>query len=279
MKKTIFIFLLIINFYDVYASTQTDTSHYIEVKQEVISYTDNSIDIQITIPYEYNDKYITINYNILDAINHFRLLNKSNRKVKVNLIIINNSNNIYSYKKDSLMIYQSYIHSNYLYRTKNTAIKALFKNEKIFLDDMTISRKLQSIGYKDISELDKYYLDFYNKKYKVKYKEIKKFNNKIKKEIFKKTNSNTLETNKNIIDLSYNYYYSKLLKIKTNNITYSLEDCVKYYINDGEFKYYLSNITNNKVSFYVLLDEDYNDLFKNYLSGNIKFILEKEISY
>lgn len=275
MIKTIFIFFIFFLTQSVNASISITTFNNVEVEQEVIYYTNSSIDIKITIPKDYSNKVITINTNIFETIHHFGLLNKNNKEIKVNLIIVNNSNYLYSYKKDSLIIYPSFSRKQYLYRSNNSAIKKLFNNEKVLLDDKSITKKLKKLGYKNINDLDKYYLNYYNKKYKTKYKSINQFNNKIKKELFKKTQSKILETNSNIIELSYDYYYSKILKVRINNTIYTIEDCINYYINDSEFIYYFNNIRNNIVSFDVLLDKDYNDNFENYLSGSIKFTLEK----
>lgn len=275
MIKTIFIFFIFFLTQSVNASTTINTLKDVEVEQEVIYYTNSSIDIKITIPKDYSNKVITINTNIFETIHHFGLLNKNNKEIKVNLIIVNNSNYLYSYKKDSLIIYPSFTRKQYLYRSNNSAIKKLFNNEKVLLDDKSITKKLKKLGYKNINDLDKYYLNYYNKKYKTKYKSINQFNNKIKKELFKKTQSKILETNNNIVELSYDYYYSKILKVRINNTIYTIEDCINYYINDSEFIYYFNNIRNNIVSFDVLLDKDYNDNFENYLSGSIKFTLEK----
>lgn len=275
MIKTIFIFFIFFLTQSVNASTTINTLKDVEVEQEVIYYTNSSIDIKITIPKDYSNKVITINTNIFETIHHFGLLNKNNKEIKVNLIIVNNSNYLYSYKKDSLIIYPSFTRKQYLYRSNNSAIKKLFNNEKVLLDDKSITKKLKKLGYKNINDLDKYYLNYYNKKYKTKYKSINQFNNKIKKELFKKTQSKILETNNNIVELSYDYYYSKILKVRINNTIYTIEDCINYYINDSEFIYYFNNIKNNIVSFDVLLDKDYNDNFENYLSGSIKFTLEK----
>jgi len=275
MIKTIFIFFIFFLTQSVNASTTINTLKDVEVEQEVIYYTNSSIDIKITIPKDYSNKLITINTNIFETIHHFGLLNKNNKEIKVNLIIVNNSNYLYSYKKDSLIIYPSFTRKQYLYRSNNSAIKKLFNNEKVLLDDKSITKKLKKLGYKNINDLDKYYLNYYNKKYKTKYKSINQFNNKIKKELFKKTQSKILETNSNIIELSYDYYYSKILKVRINNTIYTIEDCINYYINDSEFIYYFNNIRNSIVSFDVLLDKDYNDNFENYLSGSIKFTLEK----
>ena len=213
MIKTIFIFFIFFLTQSVNASTTINTLKDVEVEQEVIYYTNSSIDIKITIPKDYSNKVITINTNIFETIHHFGLLNKNNKEIKVNLIIVNNSNYLYSYKKDSLIIYPSFTRKQYLYRSNNSAIKKLFNNEKVLLDDKSITKKLKKLGYKNINDLDKYYLNYYNKKYKTKYKSINQFNNKIKKELFKKTQSKILETNSNIIELSYDYYYSKILKV------------------------------------------------------------------
>lgn len=271
MRKIIFIFfisnILIIN---VYASTPV--TNYIEINEEVINYNNDNIDILLTIPSNYKEDIATINTSIFNSINHFRLLDSNNKKIKVNLIIDNKSNYIYKYNNDSLRLFISN-NNNKIYRTKNSALKKLFNNKKIKLDDLSINKRLNKLGY---NSLDKYYLDFYNNKYNNNYTDIKDFNPKIKKELFKYSDSTIIETNTNINKVSIDYYNKELVKVIINNRAYSLEECLNYYIDDSEFTYYFNNIYDKAVvSIYIELDNDYNDLFINYLKGSMYFTLNK----
>ena len=279
MKKSIFIFLFIILLgtmdisKDIKASTTNIGNLEEEILEEVLNYDNKSINIKITIPASFTKDKVLISPKIFYMIKHYRLLN-NNKKILVNIIIDNKSNNTYSYIKDSLLIEPLINNQNTLYRTQNEAIKNLYKNSKIKLDNNNISIKLKELGYLDITELDKYYLDFYNKKYNLDIKDL----NYYSKDIFINKISKVIETNQNIIDLSNNYYFQEILKIKINNTLYSLNETKEYYINDSEFIYNLDIVNNtnvNKVEFTILLDKNYNNLFKNYLSGKIQFELKK----
>ena len=160
-----------------------------------------------------------------------------------------------------------------IYRSNNNAIKSLYNNKNIKLDDKSINKKLKSRGY---NSLEDYYIYYYNNKYKTNYTSIDNFNNKIKKDIFKNTNSNYIETNNNINKLSINYFNNSLVKLIFNNRKYSIEECLNYYIDDSEYIYYLNNIFDKGVlSFNIELDKNYNDLFNNYLKGSVYFTLSK----
>ena len=271
MKKNIFIFLLI-NLFIIDVNASTTVTNYVELSEEVINYSNDNIDILITIPTSYDDDIVSINTKVFDSINHFRLLDKNNKKIRVNIIIYNESNYIYKYNNDSIRVY---IPNNNMkiYRSKNSAIKSLYNNKNIKLDDKSLNNKLKSEGY---SSLEAYYLDYYNNKYNTNYTSINNFNNKIKKDIFKNTKSNYIETNTNINKLSIDYFNNSLVKLIFNNRKYSIEECFNYYIDDSEYIYYLNNIFDKGVlSFYIELDNNYNDLFINYLTGSVYFTLSK----
>lgn len=271
MRKSIFIFLLInIITINVYASTTV--VDYVEITEEVINYNSNNIDILIKIPETCNEEIININSKVLDSINHFRLLNSNNKKIKVNLIIDNYSKYTYKYNKDSIKLFITN-HNIKSYRTKNTALKKLFNNKRVKLDDKSINKRLNILGY---NSLDEYYLYFYNNKYKTKYNNINSFNKNIKKEIFKYSNNYIEETNDVINNMAKDYYNEELIRLIFNNRKYSINDCLNYYIDDSEFKQSLYSIYDKGVvSFYIELDNNYNDNFSNYLKGSIYFTLNK----
>lgn len=271
MRKSIFIFLLInIITINVYASTTV--VDYVEITEEVINYNSNNIDILIKIPDTCNEETISINTKVLDSIHHFRLLNNKNKKIKVNLIIDNYSKYIYRYNKDSIRLFITN-HNIKSYRTKNTALKKLFNNKRVKLDDKSINKRLNSLGY---NSLDEYYLYFYNNKYKTKYNNLNSFNKDIKEEIFKYSNNYIEETNDVINNMAKDYYNEELIRLIFNNRKYSINDCLNYYIDDSEFKQSLYSIYDKGVvSFYIELDNNYNDNFSNYLKGSIYFTLNK----
>ena len=271
MKKNIFIFLLI-NLFIIDVNASTTVTNYVELSEEVINYSNDNIDILITIPTSYNDDIVSINTKVFDSINHFRLLDSNNKNIRVNIIINNESNYIYKYNSNSIRLYITNNNMK-IYRSNNNAIKSLYNNKNIKLDDKTLNNKLKSEGY---SSLEDYYIYYYNNKYKTNYTSIYTFNNKIKKDIFKNTNSNYIETNNNINKLSINYFNNSLVKLIFNNRKYSIEECLNYYIDDSEYIYYLNNIFDKGVlSFNIELDKNYNDLFKNYLKGSVYFTLSK----
>lgn len=271
MRKSIFIFLLInIITINVYASTTV--VDYVEITEEVINYNSNNIDILIKIPDTCNEETISINTKVLDSIHHFRLLNNKNKSIKVNLIIDNYSKYIYRYNKDSIRLFITN-HNIKSYRTKNTALKKLFNNKRVKLDDKSINKRLNSLGY---NSLDEYYLYFYNNKYKTKYNKLNSLNKDIKKEIFKYSNNYIEETNDVINNMAKDYYNEELIRLIFNNRKYSINDCLNYYIDDSEFKQSLYSIYDKGVvSFYIELDNNYNDNFSNYLKGSIYFTLNK----
>lgn len=271
MRKSIFIFLLInIITINVYASTTV--VDYVEITEEVINYNSNNIDILIKIPETCNEETISINTKVLDSINHFRLLNNKNKSIKVNLIIDNYSKYTYKYNNDSIKLFITN-HNIKSYRTKNTALKKLFNNKRVKLDDKSINKRLNSLGY---NSLDEYYLYFYNNKYKTKYNNLNSLNKDIKKEIFKYSNNYIEETNEEINNMAKDYYNEELIRLIFNNRKYSINDCLNYYIDDSEFKQSLYSIYDKGVvSFYIELDNNYNDNFSNYLKGSIYFTLNK----
>lgn len=271
MRKSIFIFLLInIITINVYASTTV--VDYVEITEEVINYNSNNIDILIKIPETCNEETISINTKVLDSINHFRLLNNKNKSIKVNLIIDNYSKYTYKYNNDSIKLFITN-HNIKSYRTKNTALKKLFNNKRVKLDDKSINKRLNSLGY---NSLDEYYLYFYNNKYKTKYNNLNSLNKDIKKEIFKYSNNYIEETNDVINNMAKDYYNEELIRLIFNNRKYSINDCLNYYIDDSEFKQSLYSIYDKGVvSFYIELDNNYNDNFSNYLKGSIYFTLNK----
>ena len=88
MKKNIFIFLLI-NLFIINVKASTPVIDYIELSEEVINYSNENIDILITIPSTYNEDIVSINTKVFDSINHFRLLDSNNKNIRVNIIINN----------------------------------------------------------------------------------------------------------------------------------------------------------------------------------------------
>ena len=210
----------------------------------------------ITIPDGYNDKYINLSPLIIDGFKHYR----GNDDFIVKLTINNNSKYNYSYVDDSFIINTDipYDSNNYekigigfdgldiydsFYRTYNDALVSLVGNLK--LDDNTINTYLINKGYKGISELDRYYIDYYGLNY-MDY-------------IFDGDVSNYKESNNTLIRKGYKYFYTNIININDRGVYNYLG------------KPYFNSSFNNKENvnlFYI----DYidNNAFYSYLY-NIKF--------
>ena len=162
-------------------------------------------------------KYIYENYN--EYIN--KILGRPGDTFLVTITIVNNSKYQYNYEDSSFVIYpDSYEGAEYkkvepkenettfngndiknsdnknnvdtIYRNCNTAIQAIFpyckasKNNDEFnsyLSDEVLDSALKEMNYKGIEDLDKYYLDFYNKKYNTDNSNLNQFSKGILREI------------------------------------------------------------------------------------------------
>lgn len=134
-------------------------------------------EIVITIPKEYNKRNIRINTSIFDGYYHY---SDNDREFIVKLIINNNSSYDYKYVGDSFFLDNSYIedNSNYLnniilddtiihdsyYRSYNEALIALIPSG-VDLSDDNIDTYLKYKGYLGLSDLKRYYLDYYGDSY------------------------------------------------------------------------------------------------------------------
>lgn len=266
MKKTIIntiILLLSITIIEVNALSIWDTNRKglnyqtPNLNEEIIPLRDNygnisQINITITIPEAFNEKIITINPDIFNGLENYKRL-LPGEEVTINLKIINNSSNDYSYIQNSFYLSTENISNDALnnykivdgigfdnqnlydifspYRTFNDAIIKLYNynNEEEYkqedLTDEKLTIKLKQKGYSGVDELDKYYLDFYNNKYNLNEKSLDQFTTSTIKEIFSGINKSVKETNSKIIELSYNYYYNNLLLYEfPNQETIYLED-------------------------------------------------------
>ena len=76
MKKNIFIFLLI-NLFIIDVNASTTVTNYVELSEEVINYSNDNIDILITIPTSYNDDIVSINTKVFDPLIILNLINNS----------------------------------------------------------------------------------------------------------------------------------------------------------------------------------------------------------
>lgn len=292
MNKSIFIFLLILSFFLSSCFKNDNTKEVFRetgISEEINPIRNANgdfigIDINMIIPNNYDKDEILINPDVFSGISQYENI-ISGKEYIINLNIENLSNYDYIYKDNSFKISTDNIddRNNYLdtgaigfdslkiydlyqpYRTKNEALVNLIGDSNFTLSDVDVDNLLKKKGYLGIDDLDKYYLDFYggNSLYLLAPK------------IFSGELSEYLETNKNIISLSYNYLYNSLIKfdfgeeeifsvgeIMDNNI---------YYKNIG-----VINSSNKKeINMKIIVDKKYRlDLYKYYnFYGNYQFKL------
>ena len=188
------------------------------------------------------------------------------------------------------------------YRTKNTAIQSLYgvtSTSKVTADmlkDSEIDKVLDKEKYPNGSkDLNKYYLDFYNQKYETNATKLEDLPDQAIAEMFNGNYTKSYaETNKEVIELAYNFLYNKLFaftfdksKINDENSqNYSVGSYMRkensYSIANNLLKENLSNIESNITSSiimpHVYLNGRYmTNIYQNYYIGfYIELSLEKE---
>lgn len=212
----------------------------------------NSLDVTYTINCDSDE--VSITSGIFDYL--ARITNVlPGDKFKINFSIINNSNNEYKYKDNSftlatedltkynlektlgigfnnLPIYKDFSP----YRTGNTALVKLYNYNKTSdfktndLIDETLNKLLVENGYNGIEELNKYYLDYYNDKYKLNVSKLEDFNDDIIMELFNGNRLDIKESNKEVIELSYNWFYNKLFSYSFSDNTVTDKNSNEYSI-------------------------------------------------
>ncbi len=154
------------------------------------------------------------------------------------LKIINLSNNDYTYQNNSLYLkpveddkkYHNLISYNKLkipipmYRLYNSEpLKALYDGYNLSddeLKDENIAAKLNELGYANgIQDLDKYYIDYFNKNYNTNFVSLEDLTTTYINKIWtnKSKNSKTRETNTNLIKFYQNNFYNFLLTMRYNS--------------------------------------------------------------
>ncbi len=190
----------------------------------------------ITIPADFKDKELTIKPSIFANENYVSMPGDTRN---FSLKIINLSNNDYTYQDNSLYLKPVEDGKNYpglvsynnakiptfatMYRLYNSEpLKALYDGKNLTddeLKDESIEAKLRELGYSGISELDKYYVEYFNKNYNTNFTSLEDLTtpyiNKIWTNISKA--SKTRETNNNLIEFHQNYFYNVLLTMKYND--------------------------------------------------------------
>lgn len=190
----------------------------------------------IIIPADFKDKELTIKPSIFANENYVSMPGDTRN---FSLKIINLSNNDYTYQDNSLYLKPVEDGKNYpglisynnakiptfatMYRLYNSEpLKALYDGRNLTddeLKDESIEAKLRKLGYSGISELDKYYVEYFNKNYNTNFTSLEDLTtpyiNKIWTNISKA--SKTRETNNNLIEFHQNYFYNVLLTMKYND--------------------------------------------------------------
>ena len=154
------------------------------------------------------------------------------------LKIINLSNNNYTYQNNSLYLkpveddkkYHNLISYNKfkipipIYRLYNSEpLKALYDGYNLSddeLKDENVAAKLKELGYTNgIQDLDKYYIDYFNKNYNTNFVSLEDLTTTYINKIWtnKSKNSKTRETNTNLIKFYQNNFYNFLLTMRYNS--------------------------------------------------------------
>ena len=154
------------------------------------------------------------------------------------LKIINLSNNNYTYQNNSLYLkpveddkkYHNLISYNKfkipipMYRLYNSEpLKALYDGYNLIddeLKDENVAAKLKELGYTNgIQDLDKYYIDYFNKNYNTNFVSLEDLTTTYINKIWtnKSKNSKTRETNTNLIKFYQNNFYNFLLTMRYNS--------------------------------------------------------------
>ena len=228
-------------------------------------------EVIITIPEGFNKKHISINTSIIDGYYHY---SNNDSEFIVNIIIDNKSSYDYKYEDNSFVLSSSpkidsdnyinniiyddiVIHDSY-YRSYNEALKMLI-SENLELSDEVIDLYLRNKGYIGISELDKYYYDYYGDNYsfdKIIYGDV----------------SNYKETNIKLIKEAYWYYYNNIMFYSCFNKKYNLLN----YRNTCNNMFSVINKKSKLTISDLKIIVNNNDCFNNYLvSSDFYFDLVK----
>lgn len=277
------------------------------------------INITITIPKDCDEEELIVSPSILEAIKQYKKI-KPGDQIKINLKIINNSKNNYNYRNNSLILStenlkrlgisenlidtkaigfdnQKIYDISSVYRTINPPILSLYKyKDQVVEKDLNnnnLDKILKEKGYNGIIDLDKYYLDYYNTKYNLKENNLEDLTYSTIKDLFKGDITNVKETNPNIIKLSYDYFYNKLLSFtfkeqKMDDYTsedYSIGTYMRTnlgntYLNN-KFMYLRSNTYSEIEDMSIILNKEYTTSaftdYNYYIHLEFKLTKEKNI--
>jgi len=233
-----------------------------------------------TIPQNYNEDVVTIVPN--KYIDNCTMPGDDDI---FNIVIKNESVNIYSYLNNSFILstddYDSYsdnelgtpINNVYsfsgsklreqlgFYRTKNSALRNLYGVKSAssitsaMLSDSEIDKVIDKNKYPNgVLDLNKYYLDFYNNKYQTNATTLENLPDKAISELFNGNYTKSFkETNNEVIELAYNYLYNKLIAF-----TFDQEN-----INDDNSENFSVGSYMRKEASYVKANSLFNDKLNN----------------
>ena len=280
-----------------------------------------------TIPDNYSNQEIIITSSLFDELSKSSAYMPGDG-ITVNLKVINNSKYDYNYVDNSFVLstedLENYKNSlspidntkafngKVIYyevgpmRTANKAIQDLYqvkstsKVTKEMLQDELIDIKLKEIKDENnnqlypegIKQLNKYYLDYYNKKLNTNYQSLEEFDyNTISNGIFGGNNKDVKETNIEIAELGYNYWYNVLYSWNFYDQEYSEDTSDNYSFGyhmrnkDIGNKYFKDTFNVNSNSEKILENSKINlnfylitNAFMNYnFSGYLEFRLDRKI--
>lgn len=120
-----------------------------------------------------------------------------------------------------------------VWRTSNSALKELMgldkkNNSSRYYTDEIIDSSLKQSGYVNgLEDIDRYYVDFLNKKYDTNNSKLEQFSvDQLCKYVFDGYKINVREKDKEIAELGYNVFYNNLLSLTMDDVTVSDEDCL-----------------------------------------------------
>ena len=239
MKKILVSAVIALTIVNVSAKGKCET-HYVNTTAES-SITCNMVCKQedcvetIIIPANFKDKKLKLKSRIF-VNNKYIFMPGEIRNFS--LKIINLSNNNYTYQNNSLYLkpveddkkYHNLISYNQfkipipMYRLYNSEpLKALYDGYNLSddeLKDENVAAKLKELGYTNgIQDLDKYYIDYFNKNYNTNFVSLEDLTTTYINKIWtnKSKNGKTRETNTNLIKFYQNNFYNFLLTMRYNS--------------------------------------------------------------
>ena len=265
--------------------------------------------ITYIIPEDYQENEI-----LFVPIQYMQQVVSSDEKDQFQIIIKNHTDKIFQYKNQSLVIAtenldmysddelgpwvgeaigfnQVKIREGLgFYRTINSAILDLYQEiNQITITESSLEEKLQEKGYHGISELNRYYLDFFNTKYHLTATQLEDLSDSAILDLLSgKLIEGMKEENKEILELAYNYYYNQLFFIGfdlSQNLhdfsvgSYMRKEASYEFLNDLFQEQFTTIFPNQEVSIempsFSVKKIPKESIYENYYSGiYVEFTLE-----